>query len=275
MEQKEKNKRKLLLLLPLLLLPFAALIFYAFGGGKTATADSKSLHLGLNTSLPGAQLKGRQTKDKLALYDQAERDSAAAKAGKSGDDFAALGWDTAGFGKGKVPVNSAQASEAKITQKLAEINRQIHWPEQPTNTYPAYAQADPASAQMDRLEKVLKQKPQPGAPDPEMQQLNAMLEKIENIQHPERAGAQAKKVAKAEPDSIYKAFRAVIVKKEKVKTGDFGGTATGGHDKDQRRADPQGPFRFRALPGGEPAGDVEYQRYSFGHFHPAGGPDGV
>jgi len=220
MEQKEKNKRKLLLLLPLLLLPFAALTFYAFGGGKKSAADSKMLNAGLNTSLPGAHLKARKTKDKLALYDQAERDSAAAKAGKSGDAFAALGWDTTGFGKGKVaPGNSAQASEAKITQKLAEINRQIHLPEQPASNYPAYQQADPSSAQMDRLEKLMKQKPQPNSPDPEMQQLNAMLEKIEDIQHPERAAEQAKKIAKAEPDSIYKAFRAVIVKKEKVKTG--------------------------------------------------------
>jgi hypothetical protein len=220
MEQKEKNKRKLLLLIPLLLLPFAALLFWAFGGGKKDAADSKSLNAGLNTSLPGAQLKGRKTKDKLALYDQAERDSAAAKTGKNGDAFAALGWDTTGFGKGKAaPVNGAQASEAKITQKLAEINRQIHLPEQPANTYPAYAQADPSSVQMDRLEKLMKQKQQPNTPDPEMQQLNAMLEKIEDIQHPERAAEQAKKVAKAEPDSIYKAFRAVIVKKEKVKTG--------------------------------------------------------
>ncbi|TWI97591.1 conjugative transposon TraM protein [Mucilaginibacter frigoritolerans] len=220
MEQKEKNKRKLLLLLPLLLLPFVALLFWAFGGGKKNAADSKTLNAGLNMNLPGAHLKNRQTKDKLALYNQAERDSAAIKANNSGSAFAALGWDTTGFAKNKaVTVNSAQASEVKINQKLAEINRQIHLPET-TSGYPAYAPAAPAtSPDMAQLEKLLKQKSKGSAPDPEMQQLNAMLEKIEDIQHPEKVTEQIKKEVKAEPDSIYKAFRAVIVKGGKVKTG--------------------------------------------------------
>lgn len=221
MEQKEKNKRKLLLLLPLLLLPFAALIFWAFGGGKAKATDGNTVvSPGINTTLPGAQLKGRSDKNKLALYDQAAKDSAAAKNNSRGGAFAALGWDTAGFGRNKAaPAGSAAASEAKITQQLAQINKQIHLPET-NNAYPNYAPAQPpGSPDMAQLEKLLKQKSQPSAPDPEMQQLNAMLEKIQDIQHPERVTEQIKKEAKAEPDSMYKAFRAVIVKGGKVKTG--------------------------------------------------------
>jgi len=220
MEQKEKNKRKLLLLLPLLLLPFAALIFWSFGGGKAKTPDGNAaFSQGINTTLPGAQLKGQPAKDKLALYNQATKDSAAAKSNTSGSAFASLGWDTTGFSKSKtVPAGSAQASEVKITQKLAEINRQIHLPEQTTG-YAPYSPPMQASPDMDRPEKLLKQKSQGNAPDPEMQQLNAMLEKIEDIQHPERVNEQLKKEVKAEPDSIYKAFRAVILKGGKVRTG--------------------------------------------------------
>jgi hypothetical protein len=221
MEQKEKNKRKLLLFLPLLLLPFLALIFYSFGGGKGNEAGNNvAVSAGINTTLPGAKLKDQQTKNKLALYDQAAKDSAAAKTNSSGNAFAALGWDTTGFGEGKAaPVNSAQASEAKINQKLAEINRQIHLPEPVKRSTENDVAGNTPPPNMDKLEKLLKQKSQANTPDPEMQQLNAMLEKIEDIQHPDRVTAQLKKEVKAEPDSIYKAFRAVIVKGGKVKTG--------------------------------------------------------
>jgi hypothetical protein len=221
MEQKEKNKRKLLLVLPLLVLPFMALAFYALGGGKGNTGnDSQQVSNGINTTLPGAQLQHQKQQDKMALYDKAIRDSASAKANTNRNAFATLGWDTVGRDKTKLlTANNAQASETKITQKLAEINRQIHLPE-PTARYPnTYAQVNPSSPDMDKLEKLLQRKSQANAPDPEMQQLNAMLEKIENIQHPERVVAQLKKDAKPEPDSIYRAIRAVIAGNQKVMQG--------------------------------------------------------
>jgi len=217
---KEKNKRKLFLVLPLLILPFLALAFYALGGGKSNPAEnSLPASNGFNTRLPGAQFKNEKNQDKMTLYDKAIRDSASARSSNKSRAFAALGWDTSGQKKAnQVAVSNAQASEQKITQKLAEINRQINSPE-PVKSYTNPADQGTNSAQLDRLEKIIRQKSEGNAPDPEMQQLNNMLEKIEDIQHPERVSAQLKKEIKAEPDSIYKAIRAVVVSSQKVIQG--------------------------------------------------------
>src|SRR5665213_82993 len=222
MKTQEERKRKMLLALPLLLLPFLALAFYALGGGKgNLTNGNQQISKGLNTTLPGAQLKNEKAQDKMALYDKAMRDSAAAKSRASGNAFAALGWDTTRQGQTNksLPTHSAQVNETKINQKLAEINRQISQPE-PSAHYPNnYSNTNSASPDLDRMEKLIKSKEHGNTPDPEMKQLNGMLEKIMDIQHPERVTAKLKKETKPEPDSLYKAIRAVIADNQKVMQG--------------------------------------------------------
>ncbi len=220
MEKKEMNKRKLLLFLPLLLLPFLALAFYALGGGKgNAENGNPQASIGINTTLPGAQLQHQKPEDKMALYNKATRDSARTKANTSKNAFAALGWDTTSLNKNKLQAtNNAQANEAKITQRLAEINRQISKPE-PVNHYQnTYTATGPTSPDMDKLEKLLKQKSQANAPDPEMQQLNTMLDKIMQIQNP----GLAKEKQTTKPlvrDSAFKAIPAMIDGSQKVING--------------------------------------------------------
>ena len=219
MKTQEERKRKMLLVLPLLLLPFLALAFYALGGGKGNLANgNQQISKGLNTTLPGAQLQHEKAQDKMALYDKAMRDSASAKSRASGNAFAALGWDTASQHK-PLAANNAQANEAKINQKLAEINRQISQPEPVAHYQNNYSNTNSASPDLDRMEKLIKSKEQGNTPDPEMKQLNGMLEKIMDIQHPERVTAKLKKETKPEPDSLYKAIRAVIADNQKVMQG--------------------------------------------------------
>jgi hypothetical protein len=221
MTTQEERKRKMLLVLPVLILPFLALAFYALGGGKnTAAQQNQQMYAGINTTLPGAKFGKESPQTKMSLYDQAQKDSEMEKSNGKGGAFAALGFDSAGVGKKSLPLNSAQASEAKITQKLAEINRQISAPEPANNLGNNYnAAANPSSAELDRLETLLKQKSQPNAPDPEMQQLNGMLEKIEDIQHPEKLSAELKKEVKAKPDSLFKAIPALVDGNQKVLQG--------------------------------------------------------
>jgi hypothetical protein len=181
MKTQEERKRKMLLVLPLLLLPFLALAFYALGGGKGNLANgNQQISKGLNTALPGAQLKNEKAQDKMALYDKAMRDSAAAKSRAGGNAFAALGWDTTKQGQTNksLPAHSAQANETKINQKLAEINRQISQPEPVAHYQNNYSNTNSASPDLDRMEKLIKSKEQGNTPDPEMKQLNGMLEKI-------------------------------------------------------------------------------------------------
>ena len=221
MKTQEERKRKMLLVLPLLLLPFLALAFYALGGGKGNFANGNpQISKGLNTTLPGAQLQHEKAQDKMALYDKAMRDSAAAKSRASGNAFAALGWDTSGQGQTNksLPAHSAQVNEAKINQKLAEINRQISQPE-PVAHYPNnYSNTNSASPDLDRMEKLIKSKERGNTPDPEMKQLNTMLDKIMQIQNPGLAKAKQtdKPVSK---DSAFKAIPAMIDGNQKVMNG--------------------------------------------------------
>jgi len=220
MTTQEERKRKLLLFLPLLLLPFLALGFYALGGGRTdeqlrETTASK----GINTELPGAKLKNDNSQDKLSLMDKAQRDSASARSKTTAGAFAALGWDTARFNRQHgSPAKTAEDNEAQIKDRLAQINKQINqpvaFPKSPNNDYMASAK----SADLDRLERLLKQKQQGSEPDPQMQQLSGMLDKIMQIQNPALAKAKEKPVLNKQ-DSAFKAIPAIIDGNQKVPPG--------------------------------------------------------
>jgi hypothetical protein len=225
MEQKELNKKKLLWCLPLLVLPFLALGFYALGGGRGDVAGKVVASTGLDTALPGAQLKGRKEQDKLALYDQAKKDSAALKSPGRDNAFAALGWDTSGARSG----SPASVNEQRIRERLTAIRQQVSAPPpvvvaKPPVVYGSGEVRGGTDPDMGRLERLLKQRSREGTstvgkPDPEMQQLNGMLEKIMDIQHPERVTEGLKARAKQEPDSLYKAIRVVVAETQKVVQG--------------------------------------------------------
>lgn len=216
----EKRKLIMYVVLPLLVIAFAALGFYALGGhgdsGQTAAANQ-----GLNTQLPGARLQKDSTGNKLSLLDKAQKDSASAKSHSAAGAFAALGWDTAKFSH--PPANSAEANEAKIKERLADINRQISQPPVPVKSVPVSYGPDNAaqSAQLERLEKLLKQKQtEASPPDPQMAQLSSMLTKIQEIQNPGLVREKLKKDAeKVKPDSAFKAIPAVIDGNQKVLNG--------------------------------------------------------
>jgi len=218
MTTSEKRKLIMLLVMPVFVLLFSALGFYALGGGHgTGTAQAAARNPGINTVLPGAQLQKDGATDKLSLYNKAQKDSAAAKSHSAAGAFAALGWDTAKFSK--PPANSAAANEAKIRERLADINRQIS---QPPPVKPVSSLSDNSqSAQLERLEKLLKQKQtETTTPDPQMQALNSMLTKIQEIQNPGLVKEKLKKeTAKQKPDSAFKAIPAIIDGNQKVAPG--------------------------------------------------------
>jgi hypothetical protein len=220
MTTQEERKRKMLLFLPLLVLPFMALGFYALGGGKGDGAlQAATVTKGINTELPGAKLKKDDAKNKMSLYNQAQRDSASAKSKSAAGAFAALGWDTSKFQRPvKAPANSASANEAKINERLAQITHQINTPEPVAKQPPTDDEANAKSADLDRLEKLLKQKQTANQPVPEMQQLNTMLDKIMQIQNP----GLAKEKQTTQPiskDSAFKAIPAIIDGNQKVAPG--------------------------------------------------------
>jgi hypothetical protein len=208
----EKRRMLLFLLLPVLL--FAALVFYALGGGHPAAAANTLATKGINTTLPDAAFKKAAPADKMTIYDQAKKDSSHAQ----GNGIKAVA-DKLGFN----PAPDPQARQ--ISEKLAAINKVISTPVTtpaaygPSPATPGLAN-DPASKDVARLETLLKNMQQTsGGSDPQMAQLNTLMDKILDVQHPERAAAKMQQTAGVKPDSLFKAIPASIEGSQKVLQG--------------------------------------------------------
>lgn len=216
-QQKREKLKKFLLALPILVLPFVLMAFAVLGGGKGDKTDQASSSKGINTELPGAQFKNAKPEDKLSLYEQAARDSARSKNNAANplfplDKQSSTGTTNSSYGQ------SADASTAKINQKLAQINREINRPEPPA-TPVSNVNVPEKSAETERLENLLKSMNNKNADDPEMKQLSGMLDKIMAIQNPGLVQAKIKQGKPLAKDSAFKAISAVIEGNQKVLQG--------------------------------------------------------
>lgn len=213
------RKRKLLLFLPLLVLPLLTLALWLSGRNSKVQLITNP---GINTVLPGADLSRDQPKDKLGIYEQHRQE--AAKTNTEGA-FAALRFDTTGRTGANQPGNtypathSAEANENLIRKRLALINHEIAKPEPAAPTTLSAMGTSKQTQDLDRMEKLSRSRAAQAGEDPEMKQLNGMLEKIMEIQHPERVSSESNQQPKTEPDSLYKAFRAVVSGDQKVTEG--------------------------------------------------------
>jgi conjugative transposon TraM protein len=193
MEHSEKylKKRKALLVLPLLALPFVTLAFWSLGGGKGVSQAQAKEKPGINTSLPSAQLSGTSL-DKMSLYNKAVTDSQALKDQLGSDPFTGDTihgkQDTSGLKPGGIPGtanNYTDPNEARVRTKLAQLEQSLNQPA--SQAAPENNAHDPAiDAHLAHLQQSMQQMSGTNDPDPQMQQMNAMLEKILDIQHPER-----------------------------------------------------------------------------------------
>lgn len=207
MERKQKDKRKVLLVIPLLILPFLALAFYAMGGG-TGNEPSTSASKGINTSLPNATFKNVDPSDKLSIYNLKGNDTAK-------NDIAGvanrLGFDPT--------IEDSQTEQ--IDQKLEALNREISKPStKATNTSgTAIPQSTGMKNDVDRLEMLMRSMQSGKGSDPEMDQLNTVLQSIMDIQHPERVREKYINQVADSPDSLFKAIPAIVVDNQRVVQG--------------------------------------------------------
>lgn len=214
------RKRKLLLFLPLLILPLLTFGLWIAGRNSKATLITNQ---GINTVLPGADLSRDQPKDKLGIYEQHRQEAAKTNTERA---FSALGFDTTSRKVANQPDNtypathSAEANEGLIRKRLALINQEIAKPQPTAPTTLSAMGTLKQNQNLDRMEKLSRSHAAQAGEDPEMKQLNGMLEKIMAIQHPERISDELQKQQpKTGPDSLYKAFRAVISGNQKVTEG--------------------------------------------------------
>lgn len=207
MERKQKDKRKVLLVLPLLVFPFMALAFYAMGGGTRST-QHVSASKGINATLPDAAFKTEDPKDKLAIYNLKGNDTA-------GNDLAGVA-DRLGFN----PTGDDTQTE-QINQKLEALNQEISKPHTKviSNTRTTGQQSSGMKNDVERLEMLMRSMQSGKGSDPEMEQLSTMLQSIMDIQHPERVREKYLKQIVDSPDSLFKAIPAIVVDNQRVVQG--------------------------------------------------------
>lgn len=208
------DRRKILLFLPLIVLPFLALGFYALGGGRAKQPENSAVAKGINLNLPDAQFKKTEPSGKMDIYKLAGSDT-----GEESGIEAVAGH--LGFSPGEDP------QTRQIQEKLAAINREINQPVAPEKSYggiykpSASIAADaPLSRDVAKLESLMKAMQSGGGQeDPEMVQLNSLMDKIIAVQNPELARQQYQRPVATDADSLFKAIPAEIAKKQKAVQG--------------------------------------------------------
>ncbi|MBS1519840.1 MAG: conjugative transposon protein TraM [Bacteroidetes bacterium] len=206
-----EKQRKFLLVLPLLIIPFLTMAFWALGGGKAGGQPIKNTK-GLDTDLPQAQFKDKDKTDKMAVYQAAQHDST--QDGVSPAFLKSMGLDKVSPKKTDSIVTADDQAQ-KIQAKLVQLNKQLHQPQEFRQQPISYDESE--SQQVKQLKKMVRSMNSGNnAQDPEMQQLNNMLDKIQAIQNP--ASVQSKPAA-TEPAKPFRAIPAVIDGKQKVMDG--------------------------------------------------------
>jgi conjugative transposon TraM protein len=223
------RQRKMMLVLPVLIIPFVTMGFWALGGGQgQAKNNLADTNKGLNLQLPDANLKDDKNADKLSFYNEADADSLKRDELLRNDPYYkdsianrenTVFSDTGNMlsttpmysGLNQSPYNkTADANEQRIYQKINEINKQINQPDNSiqTNNNPNQHSTnndsnEQFSSEVDRLQDMMQQMNGSPEGDPEMQQLNRTLEKILDIQHPDRVKEKLKEKSLKNKEQVF------------------------------------------------------------------------
>ncbi|OLY94215.1 Bacteroides conjugative transposon TraM protein [Cnuella takakiae] len=199
----EQRRRKALLVLPVLVVPFITLGFWALGGASSSQADENSA-AGMNLSLPQTTGKKEVGLDKLRFYEAADQDSMEWRRKLTQDRYSmGLSEDPVSITNGDnnaydpAPPISEQnhaATERLIYQRLGAINRQVSEAEHDRSSKELLdAKELPVQASMGTSVRFAPKEAEPEA-DKELSELNQMMDKILDIQHPDRAKARQQQV---------------------------------------------------------------------------------
>ena len=207
------RKRKMLMVLPLLVIPFLTMAFWAMGGGKNSASQKQITDVGLNLNLPDAKLKDDRLLDKLSFYDKADKDSIKlaeemrndpyykgkeisldSETANATNDIEKLTQTTASRYNQKLNITPydkpEEAPEQKVMQKLSllqkELNKTTSSPSKERTMDESDGTDVELSGQMGRLEDMINVMNNGSADDSDMRQLSTVMDKILDIQHPER-----------------------------------------------------------------------------------------
>lgn len=209
--RKTIDKRKILLVLPILVLPFLALAFYAMGGGR-AVQSAQVKQTGINASLPDASFSKEKPTDKLGIYELGDKDSMKT-AGGGLDQIA----DRLGFSA--IP---KEDPTREIDLKLQALHNQINAPiekNEPVSVRERKITVPGMKSDVERLEQLMSTMQSGNSEDQEMKQLSGMLEKVLDIQHPERVRDAYIKQVNSAPEEKFAAIPAQIAEKQTLVQG--------------------------------------------------------
>lgn len=210
-----KQTKRFLMFLPVITVPFMTLLFWGLGGGKSTELIAQTTKNHLSSSLPVVDLSAEKGFDKMNYYDKASEDSSKYKAFNKDKTY----WEQNYLGDShnlndKVSDGSyhMENQENEFQQKLARLNKVIHSPEESKNySGQGYTpKGQQIKSVQDKLNAVSE------ASDPELEQLNVMLEKIWQIQNPETTQQKKKEIKENNP---FKAIPAVVEGKQKIGQG--------------------------------------------------------
>ncbi|HEU5289438.1 MAG TPA: conjugative transposon protein TraM [Cyclobacteriaceae bacterium] len=229
--QKFLQRRKFVMVLPMLVLPFLAIIFWALGGGQGSPAQAQTNdETGLNLKLPDAHFNNEEW-NKLALYERAERDSLKFEEERKSDpyfDLMSLGENpeqeiqqeparkktqalsgNSGNTSSSVRREAIDPNEEKVNQKLEQLYRELNKPaatafEETKEQTITSDHTDPQfSSDVKDLEKMMEMMNKGNEADPEMEQIESMLDKILDIQHPDRVREKIKEQSEQKQGQVF------------------------------------------------------------------------
>ena len=210
--KQQKKKRIFLLLLPAVIIPFLTLLLWSLGilGSNASIASTTG---GLNTQLPDAKLKENKTWNKLSFYEQADKDSLRFQDELKSDPSYRSRRDssvsTSAFSYNPLPETYPDPNEVRVNQKLAQLNAALNNnpnESQYQKNNPANEIGEPAikAEDVNRLQQMLQAVNQPDSErDPETEQLNGMMDKILDIQHPDRVKERIQQESISNKKAVY------------------------------------------------------------------------
>lgn len=230
MKQKEQSqaflrKRKMMLVLPVIVLPFITMAFWSLGGGKGNDAKANMQTAGLNLNLPDAKLKDPEG-DKLSFYEAAEKDSIKLLEQMRNDPSYLSLPDTITSPLSEVEQmtmasaskynqklitspysNSSSNPEQKLLEKIALLQNQLTNPEIPTTNERAtetFSENDTEfNSEVSKLEEMMTGMNTGNSEDPEIKQLGNTLDKILDIQHPQRVKDRLKEKSLQQKKTVF------------------------------------------------------------------------
>lgn len=197
-----QQKKRFLLVLPLVVAPFLCLVFYTLGGGRGAPGIVR--RMGLNLELPKARFDVKEAiRNKLGFYQKADQDSMKRKILERLDPYGRQemqhGRDSGMPAQRGMTVNDQRADD--LLHQLGKLQESLHQQGKPVTVAPVALQEWPERTE--RTERTLRMpRPDTGIRDPQMERLNALLDKVIRIQHPEERRSERVESLKAPMDEV-------------------------------------------------------------------------